>query len=117
MALSNIIDVTTRFNADNGFVADLSGWDTLVAQFVGPTGTINITASNDGGDVQGVTDGNSLSATNFQTTNGVKMSDGTTVTAVAAAGSFRVGNVGRFVKFGGASAAATKVIFEYNKIS
>jgi len=117
MALCNTVDITTEFNADNGYVADMSGWDNIVAQFVSPSGTISITATNDGGAVEGTTDGNSSLAANFQTVQATKLSDGTAVTTVAAAGLFRVGVVGRFLKFGGASAAATKVILMYHKVS
>lgn len=115
MALSQTIDVTAKFNAGNGIVIDASNWDSLVFQFINPSGTISITATNDGGAVQGTTDGNSSLAANFQTVQATKLSDGTAVTTVAAAGLFRVGVVGRFVKFGGASAAATSVIVEYFK--
>lgn len=116
MALSQTIDVTVEFNANNGYVADASGWDYLVWQFVNPTGTVALTATNDGGAIQGVSDGNSTSATNFSTVQAIKLSDGSS-TATGAAGLFRVSVVGRYVKYGGASAAADKVIIEYFKIS
>jgi hypothetical protein len=116
MALSLTQDVTGEFNAGNGYTADMSGWDTIVAQFVNPSGTISIAATNDGGAVTGSIEGSGLTAINFQTVQGTKLSDGTAVTSVAAAGLFKVGVVGRYVRFGGASAAATKVIVEFSKI-
>lgn len=116
MALSNTLEVTTEFNRDNGWVADMSGWDYVVITLVGPSGTINLTATNDGGGINGVTEGNSLSALNFTAVQGTKLSDGSAVT-VAAAGQTKVQNQGRYLKVGGASAAATKAIIEYNKIS
>lgn len=117
MALSCMLDVATEFNRDNGYVIDMNGWDSAVAHFVAPTGTINITASNDGNEIHGSTTSNSLSALNFITAQAVKLSDGTSVTTVAAAGLFRVSGQGRYVKFGGASAATTKLIIQLNKIS
>jgi len=116
MALSLTVDITTEFNAGNGYVADSSGWDYLVWQFVSPTGTINITATNDNGAITGTVLGSPLTATNFQSAGGTKISDGTLVTSVSAAGLFKTTYVGQFVKFGGAGAAATKVFLQYNKI-
>jgi hypothetical protein len=115
--ISTYIDVTADFNTNNGKVIDISGWDWVVAQFVTPSGTISITASNDSGDVTGAIDGNPATATNFNTVQATKLADGTSVTSVAASGLYRVGVVGRFLKFGGASAAATKVIVQLAKIS
>ena len=117
MALSQLLDVTDSFNTNNAVTLDVDGWDSVVAQFVGPSGTINITASNDGGEVTGSVNNSATTAANFQTVQATKLADGTAVTAVAAAGLYRVGVVGRYLKFGGASAAATKVLIQLSKIS
>jgi hypothetical protein len=117
MALSQTVTITSEFNSGNGYTIDASGWDTTVWHFVNPSGTISITASNDGGEINGVTQGNSLSALNFVAVQGTKLGDGTAVTAVAAAGLFRVGVVGRYVRMGGSGATADKVIIEFSKIS
>ena len=119
MALSLTQEVTAEFNRDNGYVADTSGWDYTIWQFITPAGTINITATNDSGAITGSIDGNSLTATNFLTVSATALNGLTSTTSVTAAVSalFRVGNVGEFVKFGGASASATKVIIQYHKIS
>jgi hypothetical protein len=115
--VSVYIDKTAELNANNATVIDVSGWDYAIVQFVAPSGTISITASNDSGDIEGSIDGNPVTATNFTTVQATKLADGTAVTSVAAAGLYRVGVVGRFLKFGGASAAATKVIIQLAKIS
>jgi len=115
MSLSNTLDVSTEFNRDNGHVSDMSGWDYAIITLVSPSGTISLTATNDGGGITGVTDGNSLSALNFTAVQGIKLSDGSAVT-VAAAGQTKVINSGRYLKVGGASAAATKAIIEYFKV-
>ena len=115
--ISTYIDVTSEFNANNAKVLDISGWDYIILQFVAPTGTISVTASNDSGDVQGALDGNPATATNFTAVQVTKLADGTAVTSIAAAGLYKVGVTGRFLKFGGASAAATKVIVQLAKIS
>ncbi len=116
MALSLTVDITAEFNAGNGYVADSSGWDTLVWQFVNPSGTVSITATNDNGAITGAVLGSPTTATNFQSAGATKISDGTLVSTVAAAGLFKTTNIGQFVKFGGAAAAATKVFLQYNKI-
>ncbi len=115
--ISQYLDVTAAFNAANGYVQDLSNWDYCVFQFVNPSGTISITATNDGGAIQGETLGSAATATNFQTIQAAKLADGTAVTSVAAAGLYRVGVVGRYLKLGGASAAADKVFLMMAKIS
>lgn len=114
--ISNYQDVTGAFNAGNGIVLDMSGWDNVIIMFVGSSGTISVTASNDGGGPAGTTTGGPSTATNFTTVQATKLSDGTDVTTIAAAGQYRVGVVGRYVKFGGAAAAATSVIVEFYKI-
>jgi len=115
--LATYVDVTAKFNANNTFVQDVSNYDYAVVQFVAPSGTISFTATNDSGDVQGTTDGNATLATNFTTVQATKLLDGSAVTAASTAGLYRFGVVGRYIKFGGASAAATKVIIQLAKIS
>jgi hypothetical protein len=115
--LNTYLDVTEEFNAANGVVIDTSGWDYSVWQFVAPTGTISITATNDGGDLQGTRDGSPTNATNFVTVSATRLSDNTLVTAVAAAGLFKLTGLGRYVRFAGASAAATKVIVQLSQIN
>lgn len=115
--IASYTDYTTQFNNDNGIVIDMSGWDYIVAQFVAPTGTISISGTNDSGAVEGAIDGNARTATNFTSIQATKLSDGTSVTSVAAAGLFKLNVTGRYVKFGGAAAAATKALIQFAKIS
>ena len=122
MALSLTQDVTAEFNAGNGYVIDLSNWDYAIWQFVSPSGTVSVTATNDNGEPASsdpsTFSGNSLTATNFQTAVAQQLSQTTVtyVSAVAAAGLYRVDHVANFVKFGGASAAATRVLVHFHKI-
>ena len=115
MALSLTQDVTTEFNQDGFYVADSSNWDYLIWQFVNPSGGIEINSTNDSGAIQGVTDGFSLTATNYVTTQAIKLSNGSSVTAVSTAGLYRVNQVGQFVKFGQEGCTADKVIIRYHK--
>jgi hypothetical protein len=115
--LSNYQDVTTQFNLNNAVVLDISGWDYTVIQFVGPSGTIAVTASNDGGGLAGSTTGGPATATNFTTVQITKLLDTTAVSTVATAGMYRAAVVGRYLKLGGASAAATSVLVMFFKIA
>lgn len=108
--LSKVLDVTTEFNANNGVKLDLSLWESATFCFVTPTGTINITGSNDASAVEGVTDGNALSSANYTTIQAINLATGTAVTSVSAAGNYKVTIGPKFIQFGGASAAATKVL-------
>jgi hypothetical protein len=117
MALSLTQDVTAEFNANNGYVADASNWDYLIWQFVTPTGTINLTATNDAGSITGSFDGNSLTATNFATVSATVLNGGALASSVSASGLYRTQHVGQFVKFGGDAAQAAKVIVQFHKFS
>lgn len=116
--LAQYLDLTQSFNANNGFKIDVSNYDYVVVQFVGPTGTINISATNDSGTPSApYSYGYDATSTNYQTISATKLADGTLVTAVAAAGLYRTNVVGRYLQYGGTSAAATKVLLQLSKIS
>lgn len=123
MGLSLTQDVTAQFNADNGYVIDMSNWDYAIWQFVSPSGTISVTATNDNGEpassLPSTFSGSSLTATNFQTAVAQQLSQTTTtyVSSVSSAGLYRVDHVGNFVKFGGAGATATRALVHFHKIS
>ena len=123
MALSLTQDVTAEFNASNGYVIDMSNWDYSIWQFVSPSGTISVTATNDNGEpassAPSTFSGNSLTATNFQTAVAQQLSQTTTtyVSSIASAELYKVEHVGNFVKLGGASAAATRVLVHFHKLS
>ncbi len=113
--ISKILDVTTEFNANNGVKLDLGLWETATFQFVTPTGTISISGSNDAGAVTGSTDGNALMSTNYTAILATNLQTGATTSSVAAAGLYKITVQCRFIQFGGASAAATKVLVFVNK--
>ena len=114
--LSSYQDFTTAFNLNNGVVIDTSEWDYVIVQFVNPSGTINIQTTNDGGAVIGTSNGSAAASTNYTAVQATLLTAGTTVTAVAAAGLYKVGVVGQYLKFAGASAAADKVLVRLAKI-
>lgn len=106
-----ICNTLTKEFTSNALVLDVSGWDYVVVQFVNPSGTISITATNNGG-----TKLDASTATDFVPVQATKLADGTAVTSVAAAGLYRVNVVGHYLKFGGASAAADAIYVMYAKI-
>ena len=114
--ISNTQDLTARFNADNQVTVDVSGWENVSFHFIGPSGTINITGSNDSGAVTGVTDGNALLAENFDTLQATNLASGTAVTSVTTADIYKISPIPvKYIRLGGASAAATELIMQLSK--
>lgn len=114
--IAEFIDVTADFNANNGIKLCLSGWETATFQFVNPTGTINITGTNDGGAITGSTNDAPVSSTNYTAIQAIPLSAlGTPTSTVAASGLYKITVACTYIQFGGASAAATKVLVFLNK--
>ena len=106
--IAQSVDLTTQFNANNSVIIETSNWQNVVVHLNGtPSGTISITGSNDGGAITGAVDDNPSTALNFTAIQATDMSSGTAVTAIAAAGNFKIINLPKYVKIGGASAATT----------
>ena len=116
MAVQLIRDLTNDFNAAHSVNVDIGGWDYAILQLVSPSTTVNFLTSNDSGDVQSVSDGSAVSATNFVSVSGTKLSDGTLVTSLAASGLVRFGYIGRYLQFSGTAVTATKVLLRLFKI-
>ena len=109
-------DYTAVFNRDNTVQIDVSLWENVIIQMVGPTGTITLQGSNDGGAIEGSVDDSPQAAINFVNISATKMSDGTLTTSLAAAGLYKLTQPCKYLKFGGASAAATKVLVFMSKV-
>jgi len=106
--LSQLLDLTTEFNANNGIKVDVSNWQYCTVQVTGtPSGTINLTGTCDSGAVQSVSDGNAVSSDNYVAIQATKLADGTSVTAIAAAGNYKITVGTKYIQVGGASAATT----------
>ena len=115
--VSNYSDLTAQLVANASVTIDTSGYDDIVVTFAVPGGTITVQATNDGGDVTGVLPmGSAATATNFTVVQAIKLLDGTAVTAIATAGQYRLAHVGRYVRFAGVGATATKCIVQFNRI-
>lgn len=114
MAVTQIIDVTTDFNTNGLKNIDLSGMDWVIVQLETPASAVSFKHTNDAGAVTGATDGNALSAAQFQTLQVTDLSSGSGVTSAAASGLFRAGVVGRFLQLSGTTAA--KILVHLSKI-
>lgn len=109
--ISHILDLTDQFNANDGILVDVSLYETVSFQFVTPSGTINITGSNDSGAITGISDGGPSAATNFTAIQMVNLSaTATPVSTVAAAGIYKFTVACKYVKFAGVGVTAAKVL-------
>lgn len=106
--LSQLFDLTADLNRDTFAKIDVSQWQNATVQVVGNiTGTINLTGTNDAGSVQGVTDGNATSSLNYTAVQATNLATGSAVTAVAAAGNFKIVVGTKFIQIGGTNAAVS----------
>lgn len=112
--ISQYLDLTADFNADGLATIDVGEWDYIVVQLVAPVGTTTFNTSNDSGAVQGVTDGNAASATNFLAVQGTNLTNGSAITTIAAAGIIKFTVIGKYFQLSGTSAG--KVLVKLSKI-
>lgn len=117
MAVSQFVDFSNDFKVGGGVLnIDVTGWDWVTVQIVGPSAAISFKTTNDDGSVQGAVSGNSKSALNFLTCQGIDLSVGTGVTSVAASANVRFAVIGRYLQLTSSAATATKVLVYYSKI-
>ena len=82
---------------------DVSNYDYAVVQFVDFLSEVNFKSTIDSGAVQGVTDGNALTSTNYTTVYATYLLDNTKVTVSPSNGIYRFDVVGRYIKLTNAS--------------
>jgi hypothetical protein len=113
--IGQTIDVTDTLNADNAVVLDVGGWENVIIQTVNPSGTITLQGTNDGGasNTQNESPATAANFTNLQATN---MADGTGTTSLAVAGLYKVTQPSKYIKIGGAAAAADKCLVFLSKV-
>lgn len=114
MAVSQIMDVTSQFNANGLVNIDVSGMDTIVVQLETPAAAVSFKHTNDQGAITGATDGNALSANNFIAVQGVDLSTGTPATSSNASSLYRFGVIGKIFQLSGTTAA--KILIHLSKI-
>lgn len=107
-----------NFTEGGGIIKFEAGsWDWIVVQPVTLSGSIEVSATLDGGAVQGTTDGNYKLAQNFSAIQMTKLADGTSLTTIVADGLYRAGINGRYVALELATGTVDYVIVMLTKIS
>ena len=115
MGLSLTRNVTEEYN-ENGCTIDTSGWDYVLINMSFDDGVIQFFSSNDSGAITGVTDGSSISATNFYPATFLDVSTlNDSQLATPGTSMFKAYLVGRFIRLSGDT--ATKIILQYHKLS
>ena len=105
--ISTVVDATASFNAENNFYQDLSGWDSAVVQFVGTSGTISFSTTNDDGSITGQLLPAPEVPINWVSVLGVNLTTKTDVSSIAAAGIVEFGIIGKYLLLQGNTTTTT----------
>jgi len=105
--ISTVVDATDSFNANNNFYQDLSGWDSAVVQFVGTSGTINFSTTNDEGAITGQLLPAPQVPINGVTVLGVNLTTKTDISSISAAGIVEFGIIGKYLLLQGSANPTT----------
>lgn len=118
MAVGKPLDLTQQYKQNiYSITLDMSGWDKTTFQVIAPVvGTMYVYGSNNGGAVQSQTQGNATLATNFATIQAKKLSDGTSVTSVNAAGLYEVDVNAQYLRLQGGGANVYGLMFFHSKL-
>jgi len=125
--LAQYLDLTEEFaNSFDGTTNtysvkfDVSNYDYAVVQFVDFLSEVTFKSTIDSGAVQGVTDGNALTSTNYTTVYATYLLDNTKVTVSPSNGTYRFDVVGRYIKLtntSGINLTTGKLLVMLTKIS
>jgi hypothetical protein len=105
--ISTTVDATELFNTDNSFYQDLSGWDSAVVQFVGTSGTISFSTTNDNGSITGQLLPAPEVPINWVSVAGVNLTSKADITSIAASGIVAFGIIGNYLLLQGSVATTT----------
>ena len=105
--ISTVVDATASFNANNNFYQDLSGWDSAVVQFVGTSGTVSFSTTNDDGSITGQLSPAPEVPINWVSVLGVNLTTKTDVASIAAAGIVEFGIIGKYLLLQGNTTTTT----------
>ena len=105
--ISTTVDATESFNTNNSFYQDLSGWDSAVVQFVGTSGTISFSTTNDNGSITGQLLPAPEVPINWVSVAGVNLTSKADVTSIAASGMVAFGIIGNYLLLQGSVATTT----------
>jgi hypothetical protein len=105
--ISTLVDATDSFNANNNFYQDLSGWDSAVVQFVGTSGTVSFSTTNDDGSITGQLSPAPEVPINWVSVLGVNLTTKTDIASIAAAGIVEFGIIGKYLLLQGNTTTTT----------
>jgi hypothetical protein len=105
--ISTTVDATESFNTDNSFYQDLSGWDSAVVQFVGTSGTISFSTTNDNGSITGQLLPAPEVPINWVSVAGVNLTSKADITSIAASGIVAFGIIGNYLLLQGSTTTTT----------
>ena len=105
--ISTVVDATDSFNANNNFYQDLSGWDSAVVQFVGTSGTVSFSTTNDDGSITGQLLPAPEVPINWVSVLGINLTTKTDVASIAAAGIVSFGIIGKYLLLQGNTTTTT----------
>jgi hypothetical protein len=105
--ISTVVDATDSFNANNNFYQDLSGWDSAVVQFVGTSGTISFSTTNDDGAITGQLLPAPQVPINGVAVLGVNLTTKTDISSISAAGIVEFGIIGKYLLLQGSANPTT----------
>jgi len=105
--ISTTVDATESFNTNNSFYQDLSGWDSAVVQFVGTSGTVSFSTTNDNGSITGQLLPAPEVPINWVSVAGVNLTSKADITSIAASGIVAFGIIGNYLLLQGSSNTTT----------
>ena len=105
--ISTLVDATDSFNANNNFYQDLAGWDSAIVQFVGTSGTISFSTTNDDASTTGQLLPAPEVPINWVTVLGVNLTTKADVSSIAAAGIVQFGIIGKYLLLQGSANTTT----------
>ena len=105
--ISTTVDATESFNTNNSFYQDLSGWDSAVVQFVGTSGTISFSTTNDNGSITGQLLPAPEVPINWVSVAGVNLTSKADITSIAASGIVAFGIIGNYLLLQGFTTTTT----------
>ena len=105
--ISTVVDATESFNTNNSFYQDLSGWDSAVVQFVGTSGTVSFSTTNDNGSITGQLLPAPEVPINWVTVLGVNLTTKADVSSINASGIVAFGIIGQYLLLQGSANTTT----------
>lgn len=115
--ISRVMDLTEEFNANNRVRLDLGGWGHATCQIITPSGTIDFTGTNDGGEETGTLNPSPSSSGNFSSIQAINLATGTAVTSASGSGLYKITISSKYIQLFGIGVTVAKLLVFVNKPS